>query len=419
MSRSGPRAYDVDLGDRGEEMEVKLLLPKKVKNRKPDPPDVIPFPESQSQKKDGKRKKEKKVVLRIWPDQFTAEEYVVACNSEDPVYLVPPVRDVILPKNRAGCFGFSRFTWENNFCFLVVFLDILNACFIALSTSTHEVELCGLPMWDRCLLTLLDSSRHSRGMRQIAHHMRHVTRTYNVGDYCGFSFIFESLIKDFHGYGTIPPFTVDGKLPPNKPLPPYVIELSVSCTSCKRVFPYIATHTTSEMWSTPPTIDQIYDPLVSSTLMGPNGTFNGIGMVDVEGDNPVVDSYCNPRTGGCGDRGCLNVEVVHRPKILLISCEQHVKKDAGLNVAKTVSFYPITPDKNKYTLAGVVFHEKLGHFVGLVRDRRSFKYMTGYGHVIPMENVVQGKYKSDTSGEYVQFSCPLNYSPTLFAYTAN
>lgn len=141
-----------------------------------------------------------------------------------------------------------------------------------------------------------------------------MTCTYYVGNPCGFTHILEALTKDFIGYGTIPPFLIDGKLPTNKPSPPHVMGVIVTCTICKRSFPFCATHTGSDRWSEQPCVRDTYNPVEKSHLMGNTGKFQGLGYVDCLGNDKIPTSYCNPRfNGGCGNRACLTVKVTLHP----------------------------------------------------------------------------------------------------------
>lgn len=163
-------------------------------------------------------------------------------------------------------------------------------------------------------------------------------------------------------------------------------------------------------------MDELYDPVGTSELMGSTGHYHGLGCVDVKGTNPVPDSFCNPRVGGCGKLGCMKIAVTRRPQLLFVWCEQFKRDGASLKVPRYVNVYPNSQGYSVYTLAAVVLHEVTGHYVGLAcLPKDKFKFMNGFGEVRNMGNVVTIRYIDGDKN--AQVFAPLNYNPTMFVYT--
>jgi hypothetical protein len=346
-----------------------------------------------------------------WPASYSLEKYNELVNSEDPIYLVSP-NPTPFKGVRLSYSTTVNLVWENNFCFLIIFLDLLNVCLIRLKKDPYVVEYLQMPMWDRCMGLLFDKREGKKGLRNIAHHIRAQTIRFDAGDFGGLELILECLYKDLVGFRTLPRYlTLDGKIPSTSPPSIHLMEVTTTCQVCNSTRFFTSAYLLSRYWPEPPVGEDIYCPIANSHMGG--GLQFGLGFVDTVGTAIISDSICNG-LHGCGRKGTCSVTATTRPEILLVFGEQTVKHDFKLRIKRRVKVYPNKDDDGLYELAGAVFHEGNNHYVGIACwENQKFQFIDGFGAYARLNN----KIKPTQDDNFVLFESNFdNYYPSMYGY---
>ena len=326
---------------------------------------------------------------RRWPSGVNVATFNKLVQSEIPTYAVTPVQPFPPTNRRTKYFRHAPcFTWENNFCFLLVLLDVVNSCLIHAIITRMDLELCGLPMWDQVVSVLMNRDSYKGGIRCIAHHLRHVIPVYEPGKFGGIDIVMEALTKDLVGFRTLPGVIDEiGVVSLAGCIPPHVVIGDVGCTSCNSNRSVACAYFLSDVLMAPYVGTSAYNPLQHCNLIaGASLTFR----------SSVLNGSIHRSTKcfACGMLDCVRFTIRQYPCILLVECIQCVYDDVpasghaqNLSVARYVSPFPESGKRWEYELAAAVFHVNGSHFVGVAcspRERVKFRFIDGFGKCSPL-----------------------------------
>jgi hypothetical protein len=316
-----------------------------------------------------------------WPGGYSLPNYNNTVNSEDPVYLVmpnPPFNGYRAKYDATV----HRLNWENNFCFIIIFVDVVNVSFAKMKLDPYTVEFLGMPFWDRCMRLLYDKREGKSGLRTIAHHLRHIVPSYEAGDFGSIDNIEEALGKDLYGYRTLPRFlTDDGRIPSTTPKHFHLMEVSVKCEVCNVTRYFTSAYLVANVWTQEVLLQEIINPIENSYMSGGKGFNFGVGKVDTVGMGVVPTSRCRG-PNGCNRKSTCHVTALQRPQLLLIFCLQTKKNSRIIKILRKVKVYPNPKDDGLYELTAVAFHEGNSHYVGIsCLENNKFQYLDGFGGV--------------------------------------